>query len=156
MIGIVGSEAAAAHVDGRRRQFATIDRKREDVVARVMELTGRRKVSTASSRSISHRTWRSTRRGAEGQRHRRLLFVEQQSAARASPSRAQSKGANLRFIRGFAFLSRPCRRGRCWRTPHPQASSPSPWRKPYPLAEIAQAHLDVEHGGNLGNIVVTV
>ena len=89
VIGTVGNEQAATHVMAGGA-FATIDRRREDVFARRPRHTGRFRVQHGARRG-----------GIEGQRHRRLLLVEQQSAAGAALLRLPVQGRQSTFHPGL-------------------------------------------------------
>ena len=155
VIGTVSNEAAAAHIMAGGA-FATIDRKHEDVAGRVMELTEGQgvdrviEVDFASNMALDAAVLK-----ANG------TVASYSSSSNPQPVLAyyafQSKGANLRFIQGFAIPAAARREGETLLAKLASASKLSiAVAKTYPLAEIAQAHLDVERGGNLGNIVVTL
>jgi len=155
VIGTVGSDAAAAHAQAAGA-FATIDRKREDVAARVMELTAGEgvdrvvEVDFASNMQLDAAVLK-----ANG------TVASYSSSSNPQPVLSyyafQSKGANLRFIQGFAIPAAARLTGEALLAKLAAAGRLSiAVAKTYPLAEIAQAHRDVERGGNLGNIVVTL
>lgn len=155
VIGTVGSEAAAVHAKAGGA-FATIDRKREDVAARVMELTGGKgvdrivEVDFASNMKLDAAVLKANGTVAS--------YSSSSNPQPVLPYYAfQSKGANLRFIQGFAIPAAARREGEALLAKLAAAGKLRiAVAKTYPLAEIAQAHVDVERGGNLGNIVITL
>jgi NADPH:quinone reductase-like Zn-dependent oxidoreductase len=153
VIGTVSGEIAAAH--GRSAGAdATVDRKREDVAARVMELTGGRGVDRVIEVDF----------GANHALDIAVLKVNGTIASYSSTSQPQpvfpyyafaNKGANLRVIQGFAIPREDRLRGEAMLA---ELAGKGRLRaavaQTYSLAEIAAAQLKVEQGGNLGNIVV--
>ena len=155
VIGTVSSEAAAAHVIAAGA-FATIDRKREDVQTRVMDLTQGEgvdrviEVDFASNMALDAAVLKANGTVASYSSSSNPLPVLPYYAF-------QSKGANLRFIQGFAIPEAARREGEALIAGLAAAGKLAiATARTYPLAQIAQAHLDVERGGNLGNIVVTI
>jgi len=155
VIGTAGNDAAAAHVlaGGAR---AVINRKSEDVAARVMELTQGAgvdrviEVDFASNMALDAAVLK-----ANG------TVASYSSSSDPRPTLEyyafQSKGANLRFIQGFAIPAVARRQGEALLAKLAAAGQISiAVAKTYPLAEIASAHADVERGGNIGNVVVTI
>jgi NADPH2:quinone reductase len=155
VIGTVSNEAAAAHVMAGGA-FATVDRKREDVAERVLHLTDGQgvdrviEVDFASNMALDAAVLKANGTVAS--------YSSSSNPQPVLPYYAfQSKGANLRFIQGFAIPSAARSEGEALLAKLAAAGKLSiAVAKTYPLAGIAQAHLDVERGGNLGNIVVTV
>lgn len=155
VIGTVGNDAAAAHVKAAGA-FATIDRKREDVTARVMELTGGEgvdrvvEVDFAANMALDAAVIKANGTVA--------TYSSSSNPQPVLPYYAfQSKGANLRFIQGFAIPAASRAEGEALLAKLAAAGKLSiAVARTYSLAEIAQAHLDVERGGNLGNIVITI
>lgn len=153
VIGTVSSEIAAAHVRSAGAD-ATIDRKREDVAARVMELTGGRGVERVIEVDF----------GANHALDIAVLKVNGTIASYSSTSQPQplfpyyafaNKGANLRVVQGFAIPGEDRLRGEAMLAELAgKRRLKAAIGQTYPLAEIAAAHLKVEQGGNLGNIVV--
>lgn len=155
VIGTAGSEAAVRHVLAGGA-FAVIDRKREDVAARVMDLTAGRgvdrivEVDFASNMALDAAVLKPNGTVAS--------YSSSSDPTPVLPYYAfQSKGANLRFIQGFAIPAAARREGEALLSRLAADGKLSiAIAGTYPLAEIAQAHADVERGGNLGNIVVTI
>ncbi|MFI0843037.1 NADPH:quinone reductase [Mesorhizobium sp. IMUNJ 23232] len=155
VIGTVSSEAAAEHVMAGGA-FATINRKREDVAKRVMDLTEGQgvdrviEVDFASNMVLDAAVLKANGTVAS--------YSSSSNPQPVLPYYAfQSKGANLRFIQGFAIPAAARSEGEALLAKLAATGKLSiAVAKTYPLAEIAQAHLDVERGGNLGNIVLTV
>jgi NADPH:quinone reductase-like Zn-dependent oxidoreductase len=155
VIGTVGRDAASGHVLSGGA-FAAIDRKREDVAARVMELTGGRGVDRVVEVDFaSNMTLDATVLKPNG------TVASYSSSSDPKPVLPyyafQSKGANLRFIQGFAIPAAARREGEALLSRlAAEGRLAIAIARTYPLPEIAQAHADVERGGNLGNIVVTI
>lgn len=155
VIGTVSSQAAAAHA-AQAGAFATIDRNRDDVASRVMDLTHGAGIDRIIEVDFA----------ANMHVDAAILKENGTVAAYSSSSNPQpvlpyyafqSKGANLRFIQGFAIPAEARRRGEAMISALAVSGKLSiAIAKTYPLAEIAQAHIDVERGGNCGNIVVTI
>lgn len=154
VIGTAGSSEGAAHA---RTAGASdvIDRHREDVAARVMELTGGRGVDRVIEVDF----------GANHLADVAVLKVNGTIAAYSSTSAPEpvlpyyafaNKGANLRFVQGFAIPAEERHAG------HKRLAELAAAGKlavavaaTYPLAEIAAAHERVEKG-SIGNVVVTL
>ena len=155
VIGTVGNEQAATHVMAGGA-FATIDRRREDVFARVMDLTDGTgadrviEVDFASNMALDAAVLKANGTVAS--------YSSSSNPQPVLPYYAfQSKGANLRFIQGFAIPAAARREGEALIARLAAARKFTiAIARTYPLSEIARAHLDVERGGNLGNIVVTI
>ncbi|MBO6725151.1 MAG: NADPH:quinone reductase [Rhizobiaceae bacterium] len=155
VIGTVSNYPAAEHVVAAGA-FAAIDRKQEDVQARVMEITN----GVGVDRVIEVDFASNMKLDAA------VLKPNGTVAAYSSSSNPQpilpyydfqSKGANLRFIQGFAIPPAARREGEALLAKLANDEQLTiAIAATYPLAEIAKAHLDVERGGNLGNIVVTI
>lgn len=154
VIGTVGNEAAAAHAMAAGASHA-IDRKREDVVACVLELTAGAGVDRIVEVDF----------GANHKADIAMLKLNGAIASYSSSSDPEpvfpyyafaNKGANLRVVQGFcipeqarlegeAMIARLAAEGRL-----SVAVAAA-----YPLADIASAHEHVERG-SLGNVVVTL
>jgi len=154
VIGTVSNEAAAAHARAAGAA-EIIDRKREDVAARVLELTEGKGVDRIVDVDF----------GANFAADIAMLKVNGTIACYSSSSNPEpvlpyyafaNKGANLRIIQGFLIpeaarlegekmLARLAAEGRL--TVAIGAT--------YPLSEVAAAHEHVERG-SLGNVVVTL
>lgn len=155
VIGTVSGASASAHVFSAGA-FATIDRKGEDVAARVIELTDGRgvdrivEVDFAANMTLDAAVLKPNCTVAS--------YSSSSDPTPVLPYYAfQSKGANLRFIQGFAIPAAARREGEALLSRLAADGRLSiAIARTYPLAEIAQAHADVERGGNLGNIVVTI
>lgn len=155
VIGTAGGDAAAAHVLAGGA-FAAIDRKREDVAARVMELTAGQgvdrivEVDFASNMALDAAVLKPNGTVAS--------YSSSSDPTPVLPYYAfQSKGANLRFIQGFAIPARARREGEALLSRlAAEARLSIAVARTYPLSAIARAHADVERGGHLGNIVVTI
>ncbi len=154
-IGTVGNADAAAHVMAGGA-YATIDRKKEDVQARVTELTNGEgvdrviEVDFAANMALDAAVVKANGTVAS--------YSSSSNPQPVLPYYAfQSKGANLRFIQGFAIPAPARREGEALLATLAAAGQLSiAVAATYPLADIAQAHTAVERGGNLGNIVVTI
>lgn len=153
VIGTVGNEAASAHAMAAGA-FATIDRKREDVVARVMELTGGVGVDRIVEVDFA----------ANMQRDVAMLKLNGTIASYSSSSDPEpvlpyyafaNKGANVRFVQGFSIPEAARRAGTSLlATLAGSGRLAVAIAATYPLDQIAGAHAHVERG-SLGNVVVT-
>jgi len=155
VIGTAGSAKAAAHVL-KGGASSVIDRKSEDIAARVMELTQGAgvdriiEVDFAANMALDAAVLKPNG-----------TVASYSSSSDPKPSlnyyAFQSKGANLRFIQGFAIPAAARREGEALLAKLAAAGQLSiAVARTYPLADIALAHADVECGGNLGNVVVTI
>ncbi|MEI5676791.1 NADPH:quinone reductase [Mesorhizobium sp. CGMCC 1.15528] len=154
VIGTVGNAAAAAHAS-TAGAFATIDRKAEDVVARVLELTG----GTGVDRIVE------VDFGANHKSDIAMLKLNGTIASYSSSSDPEpvlpyyafaNKGANLRFIQGFCIPAEARRSGETMLAELAAAGRLSvAIAGAYALADIASAHEHVERG-SIGNVVVTI
>jgi NADPH:quinone reductase-like Zn-dependent oxidoreductase len=154
VIGTVGSDAAAEHVRAAGAD-AVIDRKREDVRARVMDLTEGQGVDRIIEVDFA----------ANCALDAAVLKRNGTVAAYSSSSDPNpvlpyyafaSKGANLRFIQGFLIPEADRRAGeRHLRGLAEAGRLTIAVGATFPLAEIARAHDRVEQGG-LGNTVVLI
>lgn len=152
-IGTVSSDAAAAHARDAGAAH-TIDRKREDVARRVMEITGGAGVDRVIEVDF----------GANHALDIEVLKVNGTIASYSSTSEPRpvfpyyafaGKGANLRIVQGFAIPDAERLGGEAMLAELADAGQLKvAIARTFPLAEIAAAHLQVERGGNLGNIVV--
>lgn len=155
VIGTVSNERAAAHVLAGGAS-ATVDRRRENVLARVMDLTDGKgvdrviEVDFASNMALDAAVLKANGTVAS--------YSSSSDPQPVLPYYAfQSKGANLRFIQGFAIPAAARREGEALIARLAAARKlVIAIARTYPLSEIAAAHFDVERGGNLGNVVVTV
>jgi NADPH2:quinone reductase len=154
VIGTVGSDAAAAHVRAAGAD-AVIDRKREDVRARVLELTAGAgvdrivEVDFAANCALDAAVLK-----------RNGTVAAYSSSSDPSPVLPYyafaSKGANLRFIQGFLIPDADRRAGERHLADLAEAGRLTiAIGATFPLAEIARAHDRVEQGG-LGNTVVLI
>ena len=149
----MSNDDAAAHARDAGAAH-TIDRKREDVVQRVMEITGGKGVDRVIEVDF----------GANCMTDIAMLKVNGTIASYSSTSEPRptfpyyafaNKGANLRVVQGFAIPERERLRGEAMLAELAEAGKlKAAIAHAYPLAEIAAAHLQVERGGNLGNVVV--
>lgn len=154
VIGTVSNDRAASHA---RRAGASeiIDRKREDVVARVLDITegegGDRiiEVDFAANRLSDIAILKANGTIAS--------YSCSSDPEPVLPYYAfANKGANLRFIQGFNIPSASRRAGEAMLTRlAEEARLHVAIGATYPLREIADAHEHVERG-SLGNIVVSV
>lgn len=152
VIGTVGSDASAAHARAAGA-FATIDRKNEDIVARVMELTDGEGVERIVEVDF----------GANHAADIAMLKLNGTIASYSSTSAPEpvlpyyafaNKGANVRFVQGFAIPETDRRKGEAMLAAFADAGRLNvAIAKTYPLADIALAHEHVERG-SLGNVVV--
>ncbi len=153
VIGTVGNAAAAAHARDAGA-FATIDRKAEDVVSRVLDLTD----GTGVDRIVE------VDFAANRQADIAMLKLNGTIASYSSSSDPEpvlpyyafaNKGANLRFIQGFCIPPEARRAGEVMLAELAAADRLSvAIAATYTLADIASAHEHVERG-SLGNVVVT-
>ena len=154
VLGTVGNEAAAAHARAAGAA-AIIDRKREDVVARVLELTDGQGVDRIIEVDF----------GANHAVDIAMLKVNGTIVSYSSSSNPEpmfpyyafaNKGANLRVIQGFCIPKEARQAGESF-----LAQLATEWRlsvaiaASYPLSDIASAHEHVERG-SIGNVVVTL
>jgi NADPH2:quinone reductase len=152
VIGTVGSDASAAHA-ASAGAFATIDRKCDDVVARVLELTGGQGVGRIVEVDF----------GANHGADIAMLKLNGTIASYSSTSAPEpvlpyyafaNKGANVRFVQGFAIPETERRKGEAMLAAFADAGRLNvAIAATYPLADIASAHEHVERG-SLGNVVV--
>lgn len=152
VIGTVSSEAGATHARQAGASTA-IDRKREDVVARVMELTSGAGVDRIVELDFA----------ANFARDLAMLKLNGAIASYSSSSDPEpvlpyyafaNKGANVRFIQGFCIPEGARREGQAMLARLAAAGRLKvAIAATYPLAEIARAHEHVERG-SLGNVVV--
>lgn len=152
VIGVVGNQPAAAHAKAAGAAL-TIDRHLEDVVARVMDVTGGKGVDRVIEVDFA----------ANFSRDLAVLKLNGTIASYSSSSNPEpslpyyafaNKGANVRFIQGFCIPDGARRQGEAMLARLAEANSLKvPIARTYPLAEIAAAHEHVERG-SLGNIVV--
>lgn len=153
VIGTVGSDAASAHATVAGA-FATIDRKREDIVARLLELTKGAGVDRIVEVDFAANMLRDVA----------MLKLNGTIASYSSSSDPEpvlpyyafaSKGANVRFIQGFCIPEAARRAGTAMLASLAEAGRLAvAISATYSLEEIARAHAHVERG-SLGNIVVT-
>jgi len=153
VIGTVGNAAGAKHASAAGA-FATIDRKAEDVVSRIMDLTSGAGVDRVVEVDFA----------ANHKSDIAMLKLNGTIASYSSSSDPQpvlpyyafaNKGANLRFIQGFSIPSEARRAGEMMLAELAAAGRLSvAVGATYTLADIASAHEHVERG-SLGNIVVT-
>ncbi|MEP6450204.1 MAG: NADPH:quinone reductase [Nitratireductor sp.] len=154
VIGTAGSGQGADHARAGGAAHV-IDRHREDVAARVMELTG----GTGVDRVVEVDF---------GANHRTDIAVLKANGTIASYSSTSepepvlsyyafaNKGANLRFIQGFAIPADARRAGERRLAELAAAGRLTvAIAETYPLTEIAAAHAHVEKGA-IGNVVVTI
>lgn len=154
VIGTVGSPEAAAHARAAGAA-ETIDRHGEDIVARVMELTGGAGVDRIVEVDF----------GANHRNDIAVLKVNGTIAAYSSSSEPApvlpyyafaARGANLRFIQGFAIPEAARRQGERRLAELAAAGRLTvAIAQTYPLAEIAAAHARVERSG-IGNVVIMI
>lgn len=152
VIGTVGSEAAAVHAKSAGAAHV-IDRKQEDVAARVMELTGGEGVDRVIEVDF----------GANLVLDAAILKPNGTVAAYSSSSDPTpvlpyyafaSKGANLRFIQGFRIPEAERAKGeRMIADLAAKGGLKVAIGAVFALADIAAAHERVESGG-IGNVVV--
>ncbi|TWF49445.1 NADPH:quinone reductase [Neorhizobium alkalisoli] len=152
VIGTVGSPEAAAHAMAAGAT-ATIDRRREDVLARIMDFTEGQGVDRVVEVDF----------GANLELDAAVLKRNGTVAAYSSTSNPTpilpyyafaSKGANLRFIQGFAIPEADRLAGERMIFELAEAGKlQAAIGATFPLSEIAKAHERVERGG-LGNVVV--
>jgi len=155
VIGTAGSERAVRHVLAAGAD-AAIDRRRDDVAARVMDLTAGQgvdrivEVDFASNMALDAAVLKPNGTVAS--------YSSSSDPTPVLPYYAfQSKGANLRFIQGFAIPAAARREGEALLSRLAAEGRLSiAIAGTYPLAGIARAHVDVERGGNLGNVVLTI
>jgi NADPH:quinone reductase len=155
VIGTVSSDEAGDHVR-KARADEVIDRKREDVAARVLQLTQGEGVERVIEVDF----------GANHALDIAVLKVNGTIASYSSSSAPNpvfpyyafaNKGANLRVIQGFAIPGTERRKGEAMIARlAAEGRLHAAIAKSFPLDRIAEAHLAVEAGGNLGNVVVTV
>lgn len=154
VIGTVGSDAAAAHVQAAGAD-AIIDRKREDVAARVMDLTDGQgvdrivEVDFAANCALDAAVLK-----------RNGTVAAYSSSSDPNPSLPYyafaSKGGNLRFIQGFLIPDAARRAGERRLADLAEAGRLKiAVGARFPLADIAAAHARVEQGG-LGNTVLVI
>ncbi|SFT55310.1 NADPH:quinone reductase [Mesorhizobium sp. YR577] len=154
VIGTAGNAAAAAHASAAGA-FARIDRKAENVVARVLELTDGVGVDRIVEVDF----------GANHKADIAMLKLNGTIASYSSSSDPEpvlpyyafaNKGANLRFIQGFCIPAEARRAGEAMLAELAAAGRLSvAIAGAYALADIASAHEHVERG-SLGNVVVTI
>lgn len=154
VIGTVGNAAAAAHAVNAGA-FATIDRKNEDVVSRVMEITCGAGVDRIIEVDF----------GANFERDIAVLALNGTIASYSSSTEPTpvlpyyafaNKGANLRFIQGFSIPDTARRAGEAMLAGLADAGKLSvAIAATHQLSEIARAHQQVE-SGSLGNVVITI
>jgi NADPH2:quinone reductase len=152
VIGTVGNTEAAAHAMAAGA-VATIDRHREDVQARIMDLTDGQGVDRVVEVDF----------GANLEVDAAVLKRNGTVAAYSSSSNPTpvlpyyafaSKGANLRFIQGFAIPEADRLAGEKMIFDLAEAGKLQvAIGATFPLSDIAKAHERVERGG-LGNVVV--
>lgn len=152
VIGTVGSDASAAHATSAGA-YATIDRKNEDVVARVLELTDGAGVERIVEVDF----------GANHAADVAMLKLNGTIASYSSTSVPEpvlpyyafaNKGANVCFVQGFAIPETERRKGEAMLAAFADAGRLHvAISATYPLADIASAHEHVERG-SLGNVVV--
>lgn len=155
VIGTAGNERAVRHVLAAGAD-AAIDRRRDDVAARVMDLTAGQgvdrivEVDFASNMALDAAVLKPNGTVAS--------YSSSSDPTPVLPYYAfQSKGANLRFIQGFAIPAAARREGEALLSRLAAEGRLSiAIAGTYPLAGIARAHVDVERGGNLGNVVLTI
>lgn len=154
VVGIVGNSDAAAHVRAAGA-FATVDRKRENVTVRVLELTNGEGVDRIVEVDFA----------ANQAADVAILKLNGTIASYSSSSDPQpvlpyyafaNKGVNLRFIQGFCIPSEAHEAGEAMIARLAEAGSLAvAVSQTYPLADIANAHQHVERG-SLGNVVVII
>jgi NADPH:quinone reductase len=152
VIGVVGSAPGAAHAKGAGAA-ETIDRKREDVVARVMEATGGLGVDRIVEVDFA----------ANFARDLAVLKLNGTIASYSSSSDPEpalpyyafaNKGATVRFIQGFCIADKARRVGEAMIAILAETNRLKvAIARTYSLAEVAAAHEHVERG-DLGNIVI--
>jgi NADPH:quinone reductase len=154
VLGTVSNEAAAAHAKAAGAS-EIIDRKREDVVSRVLELTDGKGVDRIIEVDFA----------ANHATDIAMLKVNGTIASYSSSSDPEpvlhyyafaNKGANLRFIQGFCIPDEARRAGEAMlaRLAAEERLTVA-IAATYPLPDIAAAHEHVERG-SLGNVVVTL
>lgn len=154
VLGTISNEAAAAHAKAAGASVV-IDRKREDVVSRVLELTAGEGVDRIVEVDFA----------ANQAADIAMLKVNGTIASYSSSSNPEpvlpyyafaSKGANLRFIQGFCIPDEARRMGEAILTRlAAEGRLKAAVAAAYLLSDIASAHEHVERG-SLGNIVVTL
>lgn len=155
VIGTVSGADAAAHVMAGGA-FTTIDRKQEDVQTRLFDLTNGEgvdrviEVDFAANIALDAAVVKANGTVAS--------YSSSSNPQPVLPYYAfQSKGANLRFIQGFAIPEPARREGEALlKKLAATGQLLIAVAATYSLADIAHAHAAVERGGNLGNIVITI
>ncbi|WP_159593350.1 NADPH:quinone reductase [Chelativorans xinjiangense] len=154
VLGTTSNEAAAAHAKAAGAS-ALIDRKREDLVSRVLELTAGEGVDRLVEVDFA----------ANQAADVAMLKINGSIASYSSSSNSEpvlpyyafaGKGANLRFIQGFCIPDEARRMGEATLARlAAEGRLKIAIAAAYPLSDIASAHEHVERG-SLGNIVVTL